>query len=79
MGINVKNPVIEDKIRAYAEGEGLGLTEAIGHAIDAAQKAKAESEAERQRKIEELWEFISKQPPADITSDHSDLYDENGM
>ena len=88
MGLNIRNADVERDIRALAALKGQSLTEAVGEAVRAelarSEKERAQEEHERTREkpFKDVWEmlehFQSLPKSPTFTSDHSDLYDENG-
>ena len=80
MGLNIKNKDVEERIRELAQLNGTGLTEAVDRAVkDALLDAHARSPEYHQRVQLFLDELRKMDPlPAGVSSDHSDMYDENG-
>jgi len=50
MGISIKNERVEQLVRDYARAEGLGVTEAIAHAIRTARTIERREGAESPRR-----------------------------
>ena len=86
MGLNIKNPKIEAAIRELAAIRGVGLSEAIGGAVEEALNrvsAAREREIERRRRaILEITDEIARMrgPGAPTWAELEDgMYDEHGM
>jgi hypothetical protein len=83
MGINVKSGAVESEVRLLANDLGVGLTEAILMAVQAKRQLLAEAKKNdleaRMAKIRELQEVVKAHVGPETTSDHSWIYDENGM
>ncbi len=82
MGMNIKNEEVQRLAREVAALTGETLTGAIHIALSEKlarlNRLREEQKAEKLRRIRE---FVASLPPAPpgVTSDHSDLYDENGL
>jgi antitoxin VapB len=80
MGLNIKSDAVHDLARKLAAETGTSMTAAIETAL----REKLERLA-RQRDAQARVARIRKRldrlgpPPAGLTSDHSDLYDEDGL
>ena len=81
MGMNIKNPAVEAKVRRVAELHGLGLTEAIEKMADRElRRQEAQTDEYRKRLKAYLNSIREMEPVAEgYGSDHSDMYDENGL
>ena len=81
MGLNIKNSEVEDRIRELAKLNGTSLTEAVDRAVsDALLDAHARSPEYRARVRNLLDELRAMDPlPAHVSSDHRDMYDEDGL
>jgi antitoxin VapB len=81
--MNIKDEALIAEARALAELLGTSVTEAVRRAVeDRLARERASRAAAKQRKFEALMaisERASKLFPPGSTSDHSDLYDENGL
>jgi antitoxin VapB len=81
--MNIKDEKLIAEARALAELLGTSVTEAVRRAVEEKLAAtERERQATRQRKFEALMaisERASKLFPPGVTSDHSDMYDENGL
>lgn len=81
--LNIKDEALIAEARALAELLGTSVTEAVRRAVEERlARERASRAAEKQRKFEALMaisERASKLFPPGTTSDHSDLYDENGL
>ncbi|MBX3578275.1 MAG: type II toxin-antitoxin system VapB family antitoxin [Rhizobiaceae bacterium] len=80
MGLNIKSERVHELARQLARETGLSMTAAIEKALED-QLARVHRHAEREYRYNRIREIVSKLPPAPpgVTSDHSDLYDENGL
>jgi antitoxin VapB len=83
MGINVKNARVEAEVRLLAEKLGVGLTEAIEAGVTAKlgllQAEKDADIARRVAVIAEIQARVAQYVPEGATSDHRDLYDDDGL
>lgn len=83
MGINVKNERVEADIRLLAEKLGVGLTEAIEAGVKAKlaelQALKDADIARRMAAIAEIQARVARYVPAGSSSNHDDLYDDDGL
>jgi antitoxin VapB len=82
MGLTIKNPKLEAEIRALAEQTGETLTDAIATAVSERRarlkKAGLVGEDDRRAALRKIVESINM--PAEYrTSNHDDMYDENGL
>ena len=76
--LNIKDEALIAEARRLAEQMGTTVTAALRAAVE---EKLARREAERAAKVAALMtiaERASKLVPPGVTSDHSDLYDENG-
>jgi antitoxin VapB len=80
MGMNIKNPTVERLAREFAAETGETMTSAIQTALEERlERLRRERDvAERIRRIDEIL-ARSGPTPQGVTSDHSDLYDEDGL
>jgi antitoxin VapB len=80
MGMNIKSDEVERLVRQLADETGESLTEAIRRSVEErlARVHRDRDVAERIRKIDALLANLPP-VPSGVTSDHSDLYDENGL
>ena len=86
MGLNIKNPEVEARIRAVAIRDGVGLTEAIDRAVRA---YLGDPEEERRRNWEQKLQKILKiqddlarsttLDPRRVDVIMDDMYDEHGL
>jgi hypothetical protein len=53
MGLNIKNPIAEEKIRELAAMRGLSLVDAVTEAVE--EKIDREKESLRRRKLTADW------------------------
>ena len=81
--MNIKDEKLVAEAKALAALLGTSVTEAVRQAVeDKLAREKAAREAERTRKFEALMaisERASRLFPPGTSSDHTDLYDENGL
>ena len=80
MGLNIKNPEVQRLARLIAQETGTTLTGAIEAALrEKLERLHLEDDAaQRHRELREMIERLPPAPPG-FTSDHSDLYDEDGL
>ncbi|MBX9752889.1 MAG: type II toxin-antitoxin system VapB family antitoxin [Roseococcus sp.] len=77
--LNIKDEVLIGKLRRIADQRQTSVTDALRQLVDAAEAQDAERVAQRLAAIREVTRGASKLFPPGTTSDHSDLYDENGL
>jgi antitoxin VapB len=81
--LNIKDETLIAEAKALAELIGTSTTEAIRRAVhERLARETMARDAERRRRYEaimEISERTAKLFPPGSTSDHSDLYDENGL
>jgi antitoxin VapB len=76
--LNIKDPALIADAKRLAEQMGTTVTAALRAAVE---EKLARRESEREAKVQAIMaiaERASKLVPPGVTSDHSDLYDENG-
>lgn len=80
MGMNIKNERVERLARHLARETGETLTTAIERALEDRLERLARHK-EREWRYQRIKEIVSRLPstPPGITSDHSDLYDDDGL
>lgn len=80
MGLNIKNEDVCELARTVASRTGETLTDAIRRALQERLERldAADDVAERRRRLYEIIEALPPVPPG-LTSDTSDLYDEDGL
>jgi antitoxin VapB len=80
MGMNIKNPIVERLAKELADETGETMTSAIQVALEERlQRLRRERDvAEKLRRIDEILARSGPTPPG-ATSDHSDLYDDDGL
>jgi antitoxin VapB len=80
MGMNIKNERVERLARDLARETGESLTTAIERALEDRLERLARSK-EREWRYQRIREIVSSLPPTPpgVTSDHSDLYDDDGL
>ena len=82
MGLNIKNEEVHQLAREVARLTGESMTGAIQAALEeklARLKNLREGQvAEKKRRLKEILETLPPPPPG-VTSDHSDMYDEDGL
>lgn len=82
--LNIKDEALIAEAKALAEVLGTSTTGALREAVrDRLARARAEKQADKERFVADLLE-IGRQVAATMprhlrTSDHSDIYDENGL
>jgi antitoxin VapB len=81
--MNIKDPALIAEAKALAELLGTSVTDAVRQAVtDRLARERAGRDAGRQRRLEALMaisERAGRLVPPGVTSDHADLYDENGL
>lgn len=81
--LNIKDDELIEKVRLLAERRSTTQTDVLRQIVDEAlARDQAEKVARREAKaraIRAIVEDASKLFPPGSTSDHSDLYDENGL
>jgi antitoxin VapB len=81
--MNIKDEAVIAEAKALAELLGTTATDAVRQAVhERLERERSRREAEQRRKFEAIMaiaERASKLFPPGTTSDHSDLYDENGL
>jgi antitoxin VapB len=80
MGLNIKNPEVEEMAKRLAAETGESMTAAIHTALrERLERLKRERDvAEKKRQVRAIIDSLPPPPPG-VTSDHSDLYDEWGL
>lgn len=80
MGMNIKNDHVHGLARILSQATGKSLTKVIEEALEE-KLARLEREREMPSRIAWIEARLAElgPPPAGLTSDHSDLYDENGL
>jgi antitoxin VapB len=80
--LNIKDETLIADARALAELLGTSTTDAVRRAVrERLAREQLNRDEEKRRRYERIMEIAreaSKLVPPGITSDHSDLYDENG-
>ena len=80
--LNIKDEALIADAKALAELLGTSTTEAVRRAVqERLVRERIDRHAERKRRFDAVMaiaERASKLVPPGVTSDHSDLYDENG-
>jgi antitoxin VapB len=80
MGLSIKNSKVEQLAKELATETGKSMTSAIQGALEEKlQRLRRERDvAEKIRRIDAILDSLPPVPPG-VTSDHSDLYDEDGL
>lgn len=80
LGLNIKNERVEKLARRLAHATGETMTGAIEKALEERLErvSGTETPEERLRRIREITSKLQPPPPG-VTSDHSDLYDDDGL
>ena len=80
MGMNIKSDEVQRLVRQLANETGESLTEAIRKSVEErlARHQRERDVAEKIRRVDEILARSGPTPPG-VTSDHSDLYDEDGL
>lgn len=77
--LNIKDDELIAKAKRLAERRGTTATGALRLALDEALARDEEEIARRLEAIREITRGSAKLFPPGTSSDHSDLYDENGL
>jgi len=77
--LNIKDAALIAKVKRLAEQRRTSMVEVIRSAIEEAEAREEARVAERLAAIREVTRRASRLVPPGTTSDHSDLYDENGL
>jgi antitoxin VapB len=80
MGMNIKSDEAHALAKKIASHTGESLTSAVVVALKE-RLERIERERHAQEKIRRIDEILAKLPPVPpgVTSDHSDLYDDDGL
>ena len=80
MGMNIKNEDVQALAKELAAETGESLTGAIRIALEErlARIRRGRSAEDKIRRIDEILAKLPPVPPG-VTSDHSDLYDDDGL
>jgi antitoxin VapB len=80
MGLNIKNDEVQALARELAAETGESLTGAIKSALEE-RLARLRRERNVEAKIRRIDAILAKLPPVPpgVTSDHSDLYGDDGL
>lgn len=80
MGLNIKSEDVHKLAKALADETGTSMTAAIRQALEE-KLDRVRRERDSDARIEWVENYLKKlgPPPPGLTSDHSDLYDEDGL
>jgi antitoxin VapB len=80
MGLNIKNERVHELARILSQATGKTMSAVIEEALEE-KLTQLERDREMPGKIEWLEARLKElgPPPPGLTSDHSDLYDEQGL
>lgn len=80
MGLNIKNENVQRLARQLARETGETMTAVIEQALEE-KLGRLHRYQEREARYRRVNEILSRLPPVPpgVTSDHSDLYDEDGL
>lgn len=80
MGMNIKNATVERLAKELAAETGETMTSAIQYALEE-RLERLRRDRDPEGRMRRMDEMLSKLPPvpAGVTSDHSDLYDDDGL
>ena len=80
MGMNIKNATVERLAKELAAETGETMTSAIQYALEE-RLERLRRDRDPEARMRRMDEMLSKLPPvpAGVTSDHSDLYDDDGL
>ena len=80
MGLNIKSRRVHDLARQLARETGETMTAVIEQALEEKliRLSRHQERAARKRRLDEILARLPPVPPG-VTSDHSDLYDDDGL
>jgi antitoxin VapB len=80
MGLNIKNENVHRLAKRLAQETGETMTSVIEQALEEKllRLARHKEAGARLRRIDEILARLPPVPPG-VTSDHSDLYDDDGL
>jgi antitoxin VapB len=80
MGMNIKSERAHQLAKRVARHTGMTVTAAVESALEE-KLSRLEWSADAESKYRRIKEFVDALPPAPpgLTSDHSDLYDDDGL
>jgi antitoxin VapB len=80
MGLNIKNENVHRLAKQLAQETGQSMTTVIEQALEEklVRLSRHQERAARLRRINEILARLPPVPPG-VTSDHSDLYDDDGL
>ncbi len=80
MGMNIKSERAHQMAKKLARATGTSVTAAVEIALEE-KLERLEKSTDAEAKFRRIKEFVDALPPAPpgLTSDHSDLYDEDGL
>jgi len=80
MGLNIKSETVHRLAREVADATGTSMTAAIESALtEKLERLAKQRDAEaRIARVKAMLDELGP-PPAGLSSDHSDLYDEEGL
>ena len=80
MGLNIKNDRVHELARILSQATGKTMTAVIEEALEE-KLSRLERDREMPGKVAWLEARLEElgPPPPGLTSDHSDLYDEDGL
>lgn len=80
MGLNIKSRKVHDLAKQLARETGESMTAVIEQALEEKliRLSRYQERAARKRRLDEILARLPPVPPG-VTSDHSDLYDDDGL
>lgn len=80
MGLNIKNDAVHRLAKQVADETGTSMTTAIELALRE-KLERLDMGRDKQARVERIRAMLDElgPPPPGLTSDHSDLYDEDGL
>lgn len=80
MGMNIKSERAHHMAKRLARSTGMSVTAVVESALEE-KLARHEKSLDAEAKFQRIKNFVDALPPAPpgATSDHSDLYDEDGL
>lgn len=80
MGMNIKSEKAHEMAKRIARRTGMTVTAVVESALEE-KLQRLERSADTDAKFQRIKQFVDALPPAPpgLTSDHSDLYDDDGL
>jgi antitoxin VapB len=80
MGMNIKSERAHQMAKRLARSTGMSVTAVVEAALEE-KLARLERSRDADAKFQRIKQFVDSlpPPPSGLTSDHSDLYDDDGL